>query len=153
MCVNLQSLYDLPNPTVCNLKSVLVLTNALGRNLISVLGLTNPLGRRLISALVLTSHLKCQAILLILLCLAAPFFNSPRLFLLSIYSTYTCTLTPLALSLCSLANQTLELDRGTHQDMYVCMIDPTTLHNTVDANYTKYWPIWLGFPHNALHFT
>ena len=42
------------------------------------------LGRRLMSALVLTSHLKCQIILLILLCLAAPFFNDPRLFLLSI---------------------------------------------------------------------
>ena len=74
----------LPNPTVCNLKSVLVLTNTLGRNLISVLGLTNPLGCRLISALVLTCHLKCQAILLILFCLAAPFFNSSRLFLFSI---------------------------------------------------------------------
>ena len=87
LCVYLllyQSLYDLPNPTVCSLKLVLVLTNALGRNLTSVLGLTNPLGRRLISALVLTCHLKCQAILLILLCLAAPFFNSPRLFLFSI---------------------------------------------------------------------
>ena len=75
---------DLPNTTVCNLKSVLVLTNALGRNLISVLGFTNPLGRRLISAIVLTCHFKCQTILLILLCLAAPFFNSPRLFLFSI---------------------------------------------------------------------
>ena len=96
LCVYLllyQSLYDLTNPTVCNLKLVLVLTNEFGRNLISVLdltnslghnlisihGLTSPLGRRLISALVFTSHLKCQAILLILLCLAAPFFNSPRL--------------------------------------------------------------------------
>ena len=93
-----QSLYDLTDRTVCNLKSVLVLTNALGRNLISVLDLTNslgcnlisvydltnPLGRRPISALVLTSHLKCQAILMILLCLAAPFFNRPRLFLFSI---------------------------------------------------------------------
>ena len=118
MCVYLllyQSLYDLPNPTVCNLKSVLVLTNALGhnlisvldltnslgrnlisvldltnslgRNLISVLDLTNPLGRRPISALVLRSHLKCQAILLILLCLAAPFFKSPGLFLFSICYT------------------------------------------------------------------
>ena len=97
-----QSLYDLTDRTVCNLKLVLVLTNALGRNLISVLDLTNslgcnlisvldltnPLGCRLISALVLTSHLKCQTVLLILLCLAAPFFNSPRLFLFSyiIYS-------------------------------------------------------------------
>ena len=62
-----QSLYNLPNPTVCNLKSVLVLMNAFGINLISVLGLTNPLGRKLISAFVLTSHLKCQAKLLILL--------------------------------------------------------------------------------------
>ena len=93
-----QSLYDLTDRTVCNLKLVLVLTNALGRNLISVLDLTNSLGRnlisvldltnplgcRLISALVLTSHLKCQTIPLILLCLAAPFFNSPRLFLFSI---------------------------------------------------------------------
>ena len=50
--------------------------------------LINPLGRRPISALVLTSHLKCQAILLILLCLAAPFFNSPGLFLFSIYITH-----------------------------------------------------------------
>ena len=41
-------------------------------------------GCRLISALVLTSHLKCQTTLLILLCLAAPFFNGPRLFLFSI---------------------------------------------------------------------
>ena len=86
LCVNLLLYHDLPNPTVCNLKSVVVLTNALGRNLISVLGFTNPLGRRLISALVLTSHLKCQAVLLILLCLVTPFFNSPRLFLVS--STY-----------------------------------------------------------------
>ena len=74
-----QSLYNLPNLTVCSLKLVLVLTNTLGCNLISVLGLTNPLGRRLISAFVLTCHLKCQEILLILLCLAVPFFNSPRL--------------------------------------------------------------------------
>ena len=80
-----QSLYD---PTVCNLKSVLFLTNTLGSSLISVLGLTNPLGCKLISALVLTCHLKCQAILLILFCFAAPFFNSPRLFLFSI-SVYT----------------------------------------------------------------
>ena len=90
-----QPLYDLTDRTVCNLKLVFVRTNALGRNLISVfdltyslgrnlisvLDLTNPLGRRLISALVLKSHLKC---LLILLCLAASFFNSPRLLLFSI---------------------------------------------------------------------
>ena len=92
-----QSLYDLTDRTVCNLKSVLVLintlgrntisvldlTNSLGRNLISVLNLTNPLGRRMISALVPTSHLKCQAILLILLCLAAPFLTAPGCFCLA----------------------------------------------------------------------
>ena len=100
LCVNLllyQSLYDLTDRTVCNLKLVLVLTNALGRNLISVLDftnslgrnlisvldLTNPLGRRLISALVLTGHLNCQTILLILLCLAAPFFTAPGCFCLA----------------------------------------------------------------------
>ena len=92
--------FVLTNPLGRNLISVLVLTNPLGRNLISVFVLTNPLGRnlisslsypftcsfgrRLISALVLTSHLKCQTTLLILLCLAAPFFNGPRLFLFSI---------------------------------------------------------------------
>ena len=79
-----QSLYDITNPIGRNLISVPVLTNGLGRNLISVLCFTYPLGRRLISALVLTSHLKCQIILLILLCLATPFFNGPRLFLFSI---------------------------------------------------------------------
>ena len=83
-----QSLYDLPNPTVCNLKSVLVLMNAIGRNLISVLGLTNPLGRRLISALVLTSHLKCQGILLILPYLAAPFLTAPGCFCLAYIYIY-----------------------------------------------------------------
>ena len=96
LCVYLllyQSLHDLTNRTVCNLKSVLVLMNALGRNLISVLDLTNPLGRRPISALVLTSHLKCQAILLILLCLAVPFFNSPGLFLFSYIYIYISRLT------------------------------------------------------------
>ena len=75
LCVYLplyQSLYDLTNPTVCNLKPVIVFMNALGHNLISVLGFTNPLGHRL----VLTSHLECQAILLILLCLAAPFLTA-----------------------------------------------------------------------------
>ena len=82
-----QTFYDHTNPTVCNLKSVIVLMNALVRNLISLLRLTNPLGQRLISALVRTSHLKCQAILLNLLCLAAPFLNSPWLFLSSIYIT------------------------------------------------------------------
>ena len=65
-----QSLYDLTNP--------------IGHNLISVLGLTNLLGHKLISALVLTSHLKWHTIFLILLCLAAPFFSNPRLFLLGI---------------------------------------------------------------------
>ena len=75
-----QSLYDLPNPTLCNLKSVLALTNALGRNLISVLGLTNSLGRKLIPVLVLTCPLMCQEILLILLCLAAPFLTAPGCF-------------------------------------------------------------------------
>ena len=75
-----QSLYDLTNPIGHNLISVPVLTNVLGRSLISVF---DPLGRRMISALVLTSHLKSHIILLILLCLAVPFFNSPRLFLLS----------------------------------------------------------------------
>ena len=55
-----QSLYDFTNP--------------IGRNLISVLVLTNPIGRKLISALALTSHLMCHTILLILLCLAVPFF-------------------------------------------------------------------------------
>ena len=52
-------------------------------HLMPVLGLTNPLGHVLISALVLiiTSHLKCQTIFLILLW---EFFNSPKLFLLSI---------------------------------------------------------------------
>ena len=54
-----QSLYDLISP--------------FGHNLISVLGLTNPLGHRLIQALVLISHLKFYTILLILLCLTAPF--------------------------------------------------------------------------------
>ena len=72
------------NPISRILISVLVLTYALGRNLISVFGLTNPLGCKLISALVLTSHLKCHMVFLILLCLAAPFFNSPWLFLFSI---------------------------------------------------------------------
>ena len=72
------------NRTLCNLKSVLALTNALGRNLISVRNHTNPLGRRPISALVLTSHLKCQAILLILLCLAAPFLTAPGCFCLAL---------------------------------------------------------------------
>ena len=52
---------------------------------ISVLGLTNPLGHRLISALVLTSHLKCQAKLLILLCLAAPFLTAPGCFCLLLF--------------------------------------------------------------------
>ena len=101
LCVYLflhQSLYDLTNSTVCSLKLVLVLTNALGhilisvlylinslgRTLISVLGHTNPLDHRLISALVLTSHLKCQIIiLLILLCLAAPFLTAPGCFCLA----------------------------------------------------------------------
>ena len=58
--------------------------NLLGCNLISVLDLANSLGRRLMSAHVLTSHLKCQTILLILLCLVALILNSPRLFLVSI---------------------------------------------------------------------
>ena len=79
-----QSLYDIINSIGHTLISVAVLTNGLGHNLISVLGFTYPLGQRLISALVLTSHLKCQIILLILLCLAVPFFNGPRLFLFSI---------------------------------------------------------------------
>ena len=79
-----QFLYHLTNPIGCNWISVPVLTNGLGHNLISVLGFTYPLSRRLISALVLTSHLKCQIILLILLCLAKPFFNGHRLFLFSI---------------------------------------------------------------------
>ena len=83
-----QFLYDLTNPIGRNWISVPVLTNGLGHNLISVLGFTYPLSRRLISALVLTSHLKCQIILLILLCLAKPFFNGHRLFLFSIYITY-----------------------------------------------------------------
>ena len=106
LCVYLllyQSLYDLTNPIVCNLKLVLVLTNALGRNLISVLdltnslghnlisvlGLTNLLGHRLISALALTSHLKCQTILLILLCLVTPFLTAPSCFCLAYTYTYT----------------------------------------------------------------
>ena len=75
----------LTNPIGHSLISVLILTNALGHNLISIFGRTNPVGRRLIQALVLTSHLKCHIILLILLYLAAPFFDSPRLFLLSIH--------------------------------------------------------------------
>ena len=50
----------------------------------SLYDLTNPLGRRPISALVLTTYLRCHMILLILLCLVAPFLNSPRLFLFSI---------------------------------------------------------------------
>ena len=100
LCVYLllyQSLYDLTNQTVCNLKSVLVLTNALGHNLISVFDLTNslgrnwisvhdltnPLGRRPISALVLTSHLKCQAILLILLAWPRLFLTAPGCFCLA----------------------------------------------------------------------
>ena len=108
LCVYLllyQSLYDTTNPTICNLKLVLVLTNALGHNLISILdltnllghnlisvfGLTNPLGRKLISALALTSHLKYQAILLILLCLAAPFLTAPGCFCLA--KNYTCRAT------------------------------------------------------------
>ena len=77
-CIN-----DLTNPIGCNLISVPLLTNAFGRDLISVCGLTDPLGHRLVSALVLTSHLECHLILLILLCLAKPFFNIPRLFLFS----------------------------------------------------------------------
>ena len=93
-----QSLYNLTNPTGRNLISVLVFNNTFGRNLISVLGLTNPLGYnlisvlglinplgcRLISALVLTSHLKSKTILLILLCLAVPFFTALGCFVLHI---------------------------------------------------------------------
>ena len=81
---NLISVFVLTNTLGHNLISVLGLTNLVGCNLISVLGLTNPLGHKLISALGLTSHINFQTMLMILLCLAAPFFNSPRLFLFSI---------------------------------------------------------------------
>ena len=98
-------IYDRTNPIVCNLILVLVLTNTLGSNLISVLDPTNllgcnlisalyhtsPLGCRLISAPVLTNHLKCHTIFLILLgCLAVPFFNSFRLFLCSYQLMVQC---------------------------------------------------------------
>ena len=59
------------------------LTNLLGHNLMSVPDFTNPLGHRLISALVFTSHLKCDTILLILLCLDVPFLTAPGCFCLA----------------------------------------------------------------------
>ena len=71
-------------PVQCKVHPYVYFYNLLGCNLISVFGLAISLGRRLMSAHVLTSHLKCQTILLILLCLVAPILNSSRLFLVSI---------------------------------------------------------------------
>ena len=90
-----QSLYDLTNPSGYNLISVIVLINALGHTLMPVLDRTNSLGLNLISVLGHTiqsqhlflqlSHLKCQAILLILPCLATPYLTTLGCFCLASY--------------------------------------------------------------------
>ena len=97
-----QSLYDFTNPIGCNLIQPLILPMHLATPLYQSLVL--PI--HLAPALILTSYFKCQTILLILLCMAVPFFAG--MFLFSI-DYYLCNL---LMHACILNNYTHEENRS-----------------------------------------